>query len=154
MEGQTGHGQGENNPDVDTKEVALESAIDKFGGCWFGDNSPHPMAQFATDFLEFEDDPVMDEGKSAVTPTSNIRSAYNAWAQINLHQLSKETDRSPDDVDLKTHAPGGAVSKISPDPPSERITLDEGRKHVWFGVSLTDRGDELVELEDKFPLDE
>ncbi|WP_206750763.1 hypothetical protein, partial [Halorubrum sp. SP3] len=95
---------------------------------------------------------------SAVTPTSNIRSAYNAWAQINLHQLSKESDMDPDDVDLKTHAPGGAVSKmkskITPDPPSERVTLDEGRKRVWFGVSLTERGEKLVELEDKFPLDE
>lgn len=99
-EGQTGHEQEKTDPDVDTKAVALESAIDKYGECLFGDNC-HPTKQFATEFLEFETDPVKGLDESDVTPTSDICSAYNAWAQINLHQVREETDMSPEDVELK-----------------------------------------------------
>ncbi|PHQ38219.1 hypothetical protein DJ69_12760 [Halorubrum persicum] len=146
-------------PDVDTASIALDTMMDRYGTLVTDDGFPHPMVQFANILLEIEDD--LDEARKddGATPVSDLRSAYNAWAQINTHKLVKETDVTADELDLSTYGVGGFASKFRAElgisPTSKKVSLDgRGRAKCWLGLELTDPGKKLVDLEDKFPIEE
>ncbi|WP_271958988.1 hypothetical protein [Halorubrum ezzemoulense] len=146
-------------PDVDTASIALDTMMDRYGTLVTDDGFPHPMVQFANILLEIEDDLDQARKDDGATPVSDLRSAYNAWAQINTHKLVKETDVTADELDLSTYGVGGFASKFRAElgisPTSKKVSLDgRGRAKCWLGLELTDPGKKLVDLEDKFPIEE
>jgi hypothetical protein len=155
-ERQTGHGQEGNSPDVDIEEIALEKAYDQYGGYADVDGAPTPLNQFLNMYTEVESGEVTDDTDQTVfVPKAELRDAYNAWAQINLRYVDKNTDKNAKETGMKT-LPPGAFSR----PLKEAVSaeLEEGRpeyedgkqRRTWFGIELTEEGAQLAELEGKF----
>ncbi|SIS16697.1 type IV secretion system DNA-binding domain-containing protein [Natronorubrum thiooxidans] len=160
-EDQTGHGDGPAEaPDVDPDEAIREDALERFGNYYrTGDEWPEPMEQFLTVFVEIDDEISADRDRSSVTPVSDIRDAYNAWAQITLEDLRQDPEKSADEAEVKTYPPGGfstrLKSALNNDHPKRKVTIEgRGRPRCYFGISLTDQGEQLAQLEGLFAEDE
>lgn len=158
---QTGHASGsKTTPDTDPEEVAREEALERFGARYLpGDNRPDPMEQFLNGFVEFDDEITEDRDQSNFTPVSDIRDAYNAWAQITLEDLRQDPEKSADEAEVKPYRPGGFSSRLKSavdvDLPKKKITIDgRGRTRCYFGIALTDEGEQLAQLEGMFTEDE
>ncbi|WP_241434402.1 type IV secretion system DNA-binding domain-containing protein [Natronorubrum tibetense] len=156
-EGQTDHGDGPKDaPDVDPDEVAREEALEKFSGYYLlGDDWPDPMDQFLNGFVEFDDEITADKDESNFTPVSDVRDAYNAWVQITLEDLRQDPEKNVDEADIKTYAPGGFSSRLKSvsnvDLPKKKITIEgRGRPRCYFGITLTEEGEQLAQLEGEF----
>jgi hypothetical protein len=155
-EEQTGHGQEGNSPDVNIEEIALEKAFDRYGGYTVVDSAPGPLGQFLNMYTEVESGEVTaDTDQTIFVPKAELRDAYNAWAQINLQYEDKNTDKNAKEIGMKTLPPGAFTSPLKKavniDLQDGRPVLEDGnRPTVWYGITLTDAGSKLAELEGKF----
>jgi hypothetical protein len=155
-EEQTGHGQEGNSLDVNIEAIDLEKAFDKYGGYTVVDSAPGPLGQFLNMYTEIESGEVTaDTDQTIFVSKAELRDAYNAWAQINLQHEDKNTDKNAEEMGMET-LPPGAFSR----PLKEAVSaeLEEGRpeyedgkqRRTWFGIELTEEGEQLAELEGKF----
>ena len=154
---QTGKGAA---PDVDVADIAFERAYDRYGGYLEGPNYPEPLKQFLHTFTESESGEIVtDTDECMFVPKAQLRDAYNAWAQINLMHVRKNTDTNPDEVDIEVRHPGAFTGPMKQavdiDLKDGRPELENGdRPRSWFGIKLNSKGEDIAELEGKFDSEE
>lgn len=120
------------------------------------DTAPGPLGQFLNRFTETESGEVVpDTDETMFVPKSELRDAYNAWAQINLQYEDKNTDKNVEEMGMETLPPGAFSRPLKEEVSAE---LEEGRpeyedgkqRRTWFGIELTEEGEQLAKLEGKF----
>ncbi|QKG94372.1 type IV secretion system DNA-binding domain-containing protein (plasmid) [Halorubrum salinarum] len=142
--------------DVGIEAITLEKAFDKYGGFITVDSAPGPLGQFLNMYTEVESGEVTaDTDQTIFVPKAELRDAYNAWAQINLQYEDKKVDKNAEEMGMETLPPGAFTSPLKKavniDLQDGRPVLEDGnRPTVWYGITLTDAGSKLAELEGKF----
>ena len=149
----------EESDDGDDEEVTFDDVKNTLGGIAPPEHGPHPIKQFLKVHTNSEDGEIttdLDETKHVAK--SDLRDAFNAWAQINIRDMSNTDDKSPEEHNLKTYSVRNFSSPLKEKADVEleegRPRFDGDRTYVWYGIELTEKGEKLVELEGRFTEDE
>lgn len=146
----------QSGPDIDTEEIAVDTAVRTYGRYTDLDQASPALKPFLIQHTETEDGGVTrDVDETEFVSKSDLREAYNTWVQINLVYHNQNSEVNSLDGVIEEYPIGafvGQFREVFDEPLKEgRPELEEGERiRSWFGITLTEKGKELVELEGTF----